>query len=309
MEELIDTYWDANEHDKIVELIMTIPEAERDIDMLGQLVVAYNNLCQYDDAINLSLDLKAQSIEIPAWYYRIGYAYFRKRNYAQAADYFETGITLANKIGNISSAKNNQELYEECLPHLRDKKKEKKIEEILSMNTINLSEYKKSIFVHGLTEEELLKKINMYEKIASSGNKKAEIILKYCAIDKNWFCIDYIYAKDFENWNFWHYQNLLLWLVDEKNNFCFAYKDFNTYSDTFYSYANIHDKSGASVIGLFKNARFYYEVPGFYLKWMSDENTCNLNSDILYLQRHIDMGLLTDMENCEWKKIKITVSD
>lgn len=41
MEELIDRYWDEDKHGKIVEMILAVPEAERDIDMLGQLVVAY----------------------------------------------------------------------------------------------------------------------------------------------------------------------------------------------------------------------------------------------------------------------------
>lgn len=43
MEELIDKYWDEDQHNKIVELIMAVRETERDLDMMGQLVVAYNN--------------------------------------------------------------------------------------------------------------------------------------------------------------------------------------------------------------------------------------------------------------------------
>lgn len=309
MKELIDKYWDEDKHDKIVEMIMAVPEAERDIDMLGQLVVAYNNLYRYDDAINLSMELKEESVENPSWYYRIGYAYVKKQNYQKAADYLETGMILANQKTNINCAKSCQKLYEQCMPHIQKSKKGKKIE-IRKMNYINLNDYKKSIFVYGMTEAEVFEKIKRYEEIASGGKQKVTIKLKYFTISKDWIFIDYMYADDFEDWNFWHYQNLLLWLADgENNSFCFAYKEIHTYENAFYSHANISDQSGASVIGLFKGAEFYYEVPGFYLDWFSEEDSCILNSDTLYSYRHIDASLLENMEKCEWKEIEIVVSD
>lgn len=72
MEQKIDEYWNEDKHDKIVQMIMKVPEKERDLDMLGQLVVAYNNLERYEDAVALSMELKEESKEIIAWYYRIG---------------------------------------------------------------------------------------------------------------------------------------------------------------------------------------------------------------------------------------------
>lgn len=127
MEEMIDRYWNEDKHDKIVEMIMAVPEAERDIDMLGQLVVAYNNLSRYDDAIKLSMKLKAESIENASWYYRIAYAYMSKHNYEKAADYLEIGMGLAGKKENLKGARNCQKLYNQCLPHLHGSQKGKRI--------------------------------------------------------------------------------------------------------------------------------------------------------------------------------------
>lgn len=126
MEELIDKYWDEDQHNKIVELIMAVPETERDLDMMGQLVVAYNNLGHYDDAIKLSMELKEVSTELPAWYYRIGFALVYKCEYEKAADYLETGMALAKKQGDKNRMKNCQGLYNECLPHLSESRKGKR---------------------------------------------------------------------------------------------------------------------------------------------------------------------------------------
>lgn len=40
MKQQIHTYWDEDKHDKIIQMIMEVPEEDRDIEMLGQLIVA-----------------------------------------------------------------------------------------------------------------------------------------------------------------------------------------------------------------------------------------------------------------------------
>lgn len=178
------------------------------------------------------------------------------------------------------------------------------------MDTINLNDYKKSLFLHGKTEDELVKGIREYEEFASGGDEKATIQLRYFTLSEDWIYIEFVYAKDFDDWNFWHYQNLLLWLSEGKSDsFCFAFKDFQTYHNAFYSHANVEDSSGASVTGIYKGAEFYYEVPGFYLDWWSEEGDCELDSDTLYLYRHIDQDLLKDIEDHEYNEIEIIVSD
>ena len=100
MKQKIDKYWDEDKHDKIVQMIMAVPEEERDIDMLGQLVVAYNNLERYEDAVALSMDLKEESKEIISWYYRIGYAFVHMEEYETAAEYLDMGMELVNRQNN-----------------------------------------------------------------------------------------------------------------------------------------------------------------------------------------------------------------
>lgn len=309
MKALIDKYWDEDQHDKIVEMIFAVPEDERDIDMLGQLVVAYNNLGKYDDAIALSKELEEESVEIPAWYYRIGFAYVSKADYFTAAQYLEKGIALANKQGKIYNAKSCQGLYEKCEPYLYRAKKKPIVPPVI-MNAIGLDDYKKAVFVNGMAEAELLAKIKEYEEIASGGGIKATIQLKYAPINADWIYVDYEYAPEFDGWNFWHYQNFLLWLVDGKNNsFCVAYKELHNYEDLLYAYFNRQDNTGASVVGWFKGAQYYYEVPGFYLGWLTEEGAGVLDGNTLYTRRGIDMAVLEQMEEWSWKRAEMVVSD
>ncbi|MBR4085697.1 MAG: hypothetical protein IKK33_15590 [Lachnospiraceae bacterium] len=309
MQDLIDKYWEEDQHDKIVEMILAVPEEKRDIHMKGQLVVAYNNLGKYNDAIALSMELEEESVDIPAWYYRIGFAYVSKADYFTAAKYLEKGIALANKQGKIVNAKNCQELYEECEPYMQRAKKKPTIPPVI-MNSIGLEDYKKAIFVNGMTETELLAEIKQYEEIAAGGKIQATIHLKYAPINADWIYIDYEYASEFEGWNFWHFQNFLLWLTDGKNDsFCLAYKDLNNTEDLLYAYFNKQDKTGASVVGWFKGAQYYYEVPGFYLSWLTEEGTAVLSENILYTKRGMDISVLEHMEDWSWKMVEIIVSD
>ncbi|MBQ2802924.1 MAG: hypothetical protein IJF07_03400 [Lachnospiraceae bacterium] len=182
------------------------------------------------------------------------------------------------------------------------------------MNYIDLRDYKKLIFVKGMTEEQLISAVNSYEEIASGGTCKVNVKVRYSQIDENWTYMEYVYGEseefDFDMMNFWHYQNLLLWLEGgSSSRFCFAYKNFTAYEDAFYSYPNTEDECGASVIGVFKEAEFYYEVPGFYLEWWSDEGDCILDAETLYQYRKIDESLLQDIIRRDCKEIEIEVSD
>ena len=99
-------------------------------------------------------------------------------------------------------------------------------------------------------------------------------------------------------------------MTDGKNDsFCLAYKEIHNYQDMLYAQYNMQDNTGASVLGQFKGAEYYYEVPGFYLEWLSDEDTCKLDADRLYGKRNIDSNVLEDMERFAWKETSMIVSD
>ncbi|WP_256097238.1 hypothetical protein [Brachyspira hampsonii] len=50
--EKINQLHENDEHEKIIEIINTIAEDERDIELFSLLARAYNNVGKYDEALN-----------------------------------------------------------------------------------------------------------------------------------------------------------------------------------------------------------------------------------------------------------------
>lgn len=72
----IDEWYDNDEHDKIIEAILALPDSDLDDDILGQLAVAYNNVGEFKKAIAV---LESQRPRLDGYYkfhYRMGYALY-----------------------------------------------------------------------------------------------------------------------------------------------------------------------------------------------------------------------------------------
>lgn len=79
--EQIECWQQADEHQKIVDTILALPETERTDEVLGQMAVAYNNLDDYDAAIAVLEQLRPRQENNDKWQYRMGYAlYYLDRN-------------------------------------------------------------------------------------------------------------------------------------------------------------------------------------------------------------------------------------
>ena len=79
---------------KIVDLILTVPEDERDLDMLLQLAKAYNESKQYPKAIKLLTSIQKEGEQQALWHYQLGYAYYCKEKFDQA----EAALSQASSI-------------------------------------------------------------------------------------------------------------------------------------------------------------------------------------------------------------------
>lgn len=78
-----------DEHDKIVEAILNIPLEQRNYELIGLLARAYNNLEEYNEAIEQLLKVKNQGKKDALWLFRLGYAYFYLEDFKQALTIFE----------------------------------------------------------------------------------------------------------------------------------------------------------------------------------------------------------------------------
>ena len=85
----IDEWTEADEHQKIVDLIEGLPADERDAEAIGLLARAYNNLGSYAKALELLETTRAEGVDEANWHYRYGYALYFLDREREALRYFE----------------------------------------------------------------------------------------------------------------------------------------------------------------------------------------------------------------------------
>lgn len=86
---------DTNQHQKIVDTIISLTEEERnDYAILGRLACAYNNLSKYENAIDIMLEIKEEGEKDWLWNYRMGYAYYFQYKEHEAEIYFRQAVSL-----------------------------------------------------------------------------------------------------------------------------------------------------------------------------------------------------------------------
>lgn len=90
----ITKFHDDDEHEKIVELVLAIPEKERDFEAIGFMARAYNNLENYKEAEKLLLPLENEGKDDFKWNFRLGYALFYLDKTKKAKELFEKALEL-----------------------------------------------------------------------------------------------------------------------------------------------------------------------------------------------------------------------
>ncbi|MDT9722110.1 Imm51 family immunity protein [Paenibacillus sp. ClWae2A] len=89
------TLWhNKNQHDKIINKILEIPQADMDYDMVCLLARALNNQENYKEAIKYFLSVQKQGEDDPLWHFRLGYAYYYLKQYKEAIATFEQAVAL-----------------------------------------------------------------------------------------------------------------------------------------------------------------------------------------------------------------------
>lgn len=78
-----------DEHEKIVDRIMEIPQSDRDYDTVSLLARALNNLERYDEALQQLLAIAKLGENDPLWHFRVGYSYYYLEQYEEALREFE----------------------------------------------------------------------------------------------------------------------------------------------------------------------------------------------------------------------------
>lgn len=109
-----------NKHQKIIEIIYSINERERDYDIVLLFARALNNVQNYDEALDNLMYIREEGLFDPLWHYRTGYAYYKKDEKNTAKQYFHKAIELFENSDNKNIenfeeiSRNLQNLYSLC---------------------------------------------------------------------------------------------------------------------------------------------------------------------------------------------------
>ncbi|ADG70937.1 tetratricopeptide repeat protein [Brachyspira murdochii] len=112
--EKIETLHNNDEHYRIIEIVYSMEESERDYDAISLLARALNNTQNYDEALDNLMYIREDGIDDPLWNFRAGYSYFYKNEKDKAKQYFYKTIELMDGHKNIEIEESAKRLYTLC---------------------------------------------------------------------------------------------------------------------------------------------------------------------------------------------------
>lgn len=92
--EKIQKLTEADRDEDVVNLILTLPVEEQTDEIKGLLARAYNNLEQYEKALQLLFETKDTQEDTANWNFRIGYSYYYLGNYDKSLQYFSRALEI-----------------------------------------------------------------------------------------------------------------------------------------------------------------------------------------------------------------------
>ncbi|TKI58189.1 SMI1/KNR4 family protein [Brevibacillus antibioticus] len=102
--EQLNRWHEEDEHQQIVDLLLTVPEEERGYEAVGRLGRAYNNLELYEEALDQLENIAEAGQQDPVWHFRIGFALYHLKRYEEAVQAFRTS-------DNLKAGDENTELF------------------------------------------------------------------------------------------------------------------------------------------------------------------------------------------------------
>ncbi|WP_429844395.1 SMI1/KNR4 family protein [Brevibacillus sp. FIR094] len=101
--EQLNRWHEEDEHQQIVDLLLAVPEKERDYEAISRLGRAYNNLGLYEEALNQLENIAEAGQRDSVWHFRVGFALYHLKRYEEAAQSFRTSDKLETGNQNTES--------------------------------------------------------------------------------------------------------------------------------------------------------------------------------------------------------------
>ena len=82
--EKIERLIETKNHQEIIDLIEGLPEEELDIELIGELGRAYNNVGNYEKGLEILKSIETEVGDTALWNWRVGYSYFFLKDFISA---------------------------------------------------------------------------------------------------------------------------------------------------------------------------------------------------------------------------------
>ena len=92
---------DLDKHQEIIDMIEGLPTEQLNNEIIGQLGRAYNNVQNYEKAIEVLKSIEKDEKNTMLWNYRMGCSYFYLKDYEKAEEYFLKAYNLEPEDENI----------------------------------------------------------------------------------------------------------------------------------------------------------------------------------------------------------------
>ncbi|MEG0593553.1 MAG: tetratricopeptide repeat protein, partial [Coprobacillus sp.] len=108
----LDIWHENDQYEEIVNMLNNIPKVNWDEEHYQRMASAKNNLSQYEEAVELLMEIEDTFTEKHRWYFKLGYAYFYLDQIEKAYDAFEEVLKYdENDEGTLS-------FIDECIRYL-----------------------------------------------------------------------------------------------------------------------------------------------------------------------------------------------
>ena len=92
--EVLNNLHKKEKHQEIIDKIEALPSEEMNPEIIGILARAYNNVDNYEKALELLKSIEEYEKDTNVWNYRIGYSYYYLDNYLEAKKHFLKAIEI-----------------------------------------------------------------------------------------------------------------------------------------------------------------------------------------------------------------------
>ena len=92
--EVLNNLHKDEKHQEIIDKIEAFPSEEMNLEIIGILARAYNNVDNYEKALELLKSIEEYEKDTNVWNYRIGYSYYYLDNYLEAKKHFLKAIEI-----------------------------------------------------------------------------------------------------------------------------------------------------------------------------------------------------------------------